>query len=497
MRAKVHITQKRDFTWIIILILIAVPLILEFAIGENLYNNSHESIVSAQKFMSDTFGLKLYESIEEYKLLPNQNENENEKNKTVNMNIFDSFINEEVYENKNPENTEIDLGSTKDIFTSEIIHLINSNSFYLILCALLYNFVNIYKVFILSMTVFSANYVSTTLSYIFHSPKPYMAFYRIKSAVIFNEWGSPNNQLVVLISFGLSLYKVLTHNKYMEKKIFAKIILIIFLIGYAFIDIFLLFASGNCTYNQIIISLFMAVVIFMVIFYSFKVDLNKPKQFYDFIKFNLLYYLTINALLFVFQIILVIFMSNDGDEQYYKRNGENQVNRMPSNGFTKQFCAYRKMFFLDKGNLCNAFCFLMNIIAFLSLKADLHFIYEDNYNSWSEGNFEKPKIEAFANLDQSGQAEEYSHIDESQWNHMGGCINTIRFIFLFIIVLAIFALFIWINSWFDNEIYSYIFLIIIPMILHVFGIFYFYKAVLNRLKLTRPPKIKSKKLLTY
>ena len=139
----------------------------------------------------------------------------------------------------------------------------------------------------------------------------------------------------------------------------------------------------------------------------------------------------------------------------------------------------------------------MNIIAFLSLKADLHFIYEDNYNSWSEGNFEKPKIEAFANLDQSGQAEEYSHIDESQWNHMGGCINTIRFIFLFIIVLAIFALFIWINSWFDNEIYSYIFLIIIPMILHVFGIFYFYKAVLNRLKLTKPPKIKSKKLLTY
>ena len=279
MRAKVHKTQKRDFTWIIILILIAVPLILEFAIGESLYNNSHESIISAQQFMAEKFGLKLYESIEETKILPNQNENDDEKNKTNNLNIFDSFINEELNENKNQENTEIDLGTTKDIFVSEFIHLINSNSFYLIISALLYNFVNIYKIFILSMTVFSANYVSTTLSYIFHSQKPYMAFYRIKSAVIFNEWGSPNNQIVVLISFGLSLYKVLVHNKYMENKIFAKIILIIFLLGYAFIDIFLLFASGNCTYNQILISLFMAVVIFMVIFYSFKVDLNKPKQF--------------------------------------------------------------------------------------------------------------------------------------------------------------------------------------------------------------------------
>ena len=249
MRVAVQKEHKRDYTWIIILVLIAVPLIVEFAAGEILYNKSYDSIISAQEFMSKNFKLKLYENkdIKLYSFL------EEEKNETDPSRQTDS--------------TDINENSAKDVVTSEILHLINSNGFYLIICGILLNFVNIYKVFILSMTVFSANFVSATLSYIFHSPKPYMAFYKIKSAVVFNEWSSPNNQIVVLVSFGFSLYKVLVANKFMEKKLFAKIVLIILLIGYTFIDIFILFASGNCTYNHIIISLFMAVVIFMVLYF--------------------------------------------------------------------------------------------------------------------------------------------------------------------------------------------------------------------------------------
>ena len=482
MKASVSKVEKKDFTWIIILVLIAVPLFVEFKYGETIYNGSYESIISAQNFMSDKFGLKLYENIEEIKINPNKDKEENRS----------SYI----YHVLNEEKNEINYGTTKDIAISEIIHLINSNTFYLILCGILYNYINIYKVFILSMTVFSANYISSTLSYIFQSPKPYMAFYKIKSAVIFNEWGSPNTQIVVLVSFNLSLYKVLINNKYMEKKIIPKILLIILLIGYSFIDIFLLFASGNCTYNHIIISLFMGVVIFMVIFYSFKVDLNKPKQFYDFIKFNFLYYLVINALLFAFPILLIMFMKNEGDQDYYTRHGKEQVNRMPSNDFTKKYCGYRDKFYLDDGNLCNVFCFLMNIIAFFSVKADFHFIYKDNYNSWNERNFEKPKIE-IVNLDQSNQNDEYSHIDESQWNHLGACVNLIRFIILIVIIFVFFVLIIWINSWSKSETYSFIVLIIIPMAIHVFGTFYLYKIILTKLKLTRAPKIKQKKLLDY
>ena len=481
MRAFVQKVEKKDFSWLIILLLIILPIILEFVIGEKLFNASHESIISAQKFMYNSFGLKLYE----YKEIMIEDK-DNIINKTSNIYIFDSFL----------EENDDKKGSTKDILTSEIIHFINSNGFYLIICAILCNFINIYKIFILSMSIFSSNYVCSTLSYIYQSPKPYMAFYKIKSAVIFNEWASPNTQIVVLISFSLCLYQALTKNKVMEKKLWAKIVLILLLVIYCFIDIFLLFASGNCTYNHIIISVFMAISIFLIFFYRLKIDLNKSKQFYDFIKFKMLYYLVINALLFAFPILLIMFMKNEGDQDYYTRHGKEQVNRMPSNDFTEKYCGYRDKFYLDDGNLCNVFCFLMNIIAFFSVKADFHFIYKDNYNSWNERNFEKPKIE-IVNLDQSNQNDEYSHIDESQWNHLGACVNLIRFIILIVIIFVFFVLIIWINSWSKSETYSFIVLIIIPMAIHVFGTFYLYKIILTKLKLTRAPKIKQKKLLDY
>ena len=481
MRAAVQKVEKRDYTWIIVLVLIAVPLTLEFLVGEDLYNKSYDSIIDAQKFMVKKFKLELFKNIE-IPLEKNLSETSlNEAN-----NYIYSFLEEN---NKYVESKE--KGGTKDVLTSEIIHLINSNNFYLILCAILFNFINIYKVFILAMTVFSANFISSTLSYIFHSPKPYMSYYKIKSGAVFNEWGSPNNQIIVLVSFGFSLYKVLVSNKVMEKKIFAKILLIILFVAYAFIDIFLLFASGNCTYNHIIISLFFAVVIFLVIFYIFKVNLNRAKQFYDFIKFNFVYYLVINALLFVFNILLSNFIIDDRDIKYYGDNGKEQIGLMPANKFSNKFCKYRKLFFLNDGNVCNIICFLMNIIAFIALRLDLHFTYQDNYNSWSEGNFEKPKIEAINNDHSS--AGEYSHLEESQWNHYGGCRSAIRLAFLLFFIIVLFGVFVLISSWSSNETYNYIFLIVLPMALHVFGVFYYYKHLLSRLKLVRPPKIKAKK----
>ena len=483
MRVAVQKVEKKDFTWLVILILIAVPMIVEFAAGEALYNKSYDSIISAQEFMAKKFKLKLYEN-KEIKITSDEE---------TKLNYFYTFLGEEPNKTDTNDIIETNKGRKKDVITSELIHLINSNAFYLIICALLFNFINIYKVYILAMTVFSANFVSATLSYIFQSPKPYMSFYKIKSAVVFNEWSSPNNQIVVLLSFGFSLYKVLAANKVMEKKLWAKILLIILFVGYAFIDIFLLLASGNCTYNHIIISLFMAVVIFMVIFYIFKVNLNNPKQFYSLIRFNIFYYLTINLLLFTFAILLSEFIISPRDTKYYSDNGKIQVDLMPSDKFSDKFCKYRKYFFLNFGNVCNITCFLMNIIAFISLKLDLHYTYKDNYNSWSEGNFEKPKIEKI-NMDQSAQGE-YSHLEESQWNHYGACIAAIRFAFSIVFILIIFVVFIWVSSWADNEVYCFIFLIIIPLALHVFGIFYFYKYLLTRLKLARPPKIKSKKLL--
>ena len=144
---------------------------------------------------------------------------------------------------------------------------------------------NVYKIFLLYITIFLSNLLSSTLSYLYQFPKPYMAFYKVKSVVFFNEWASPNNQLVLLIAFGGSFYKTLVANKTCEKKRWIKLIIIFVILLYWFFDGFFLFAAGNLAYNEIILSTFIGVAIFLFIFYCFPIELNKPKQFYDFMKF--------------------------------------------------------------------------------------------------------------------------------------------------------------------------------------------------------------------
>ena len=93
-----------------------------------------------------------------------------------------------------------------------------------------------------------------------------MAFYKIKSVAFFNEWGSPNNQLILLIAFACSFYKVVVANKVCDKKLWSKIVIAICLILYSLFDAFLLFASGNLTYNQMIISACLAYSLFKFYF---------------------------------------------------------------------------------------------------------------------------------------------------------------------------------------------------------------------------------------
>lgn len=207
MRATIHQVQKKNYTWIFALILLIVPLVIEFIWGEDLYNITHDDIEKAQKFMYDTTNLKVFDNSEDILNSNTSDKNDSMHNKTL-LNYLTSFLD---------ESSDKSNSVTNDIFFTEFIHVINSNAFYILLCAFLYNFMNVYKIFILYITIFLANFLSSTLSYIFQFPKPYMAFYKIKSVVFFNEWGSPNNQLVLLIAFGCSFYKTLVANKICEK----------------------------------------------------------------------------------------------------------------------------------------------------------------------------------------------------------------------------------------------------------------------------------------
>ena len=481
MRATIHEVKKKNFTWIIVLALLILPIIVEILWGEFLYNESHDHIQKSQEFMFNLTNLRVYKDTtdEEIQTIP---EDETKPNSTQLLSYLD-------------ETSENNKSNATEVFMTEFIHIINSNGFYIFICSLLYNFINIYKIFILYMTIFLANFVSSTLSYIFQFPKPYMAYFKIKSVAFFNEWGSPNNQIILLISFACSFYKAVVSNKTCYKNLMMKIIVIFFLVVYSFIDGFLLFSSGNVTYNQIIISACLSVAIFLFIFYCFPLDLNNSKQFYDFMKFKFYYWLFINILILVLEILLSIFITDRRNTQYYDKNVQIQAERLGQTDFSRDYCKYRTLFTLNNGNFCNVISCLMNMVAFFAVKADIRFIYGNSYNSWSEGNFEDQKVGPGIIDGDNGGLIEYNNLDKTQWNHNKCNIVFARTLLDIIFHVIIFGFFIWVTHFTEKEIVLFIFLVAFPMIISVFGNLFFFKALYIKMKLARKPKIRMKNIL--
>lgn len=481
MRATIQEKEVANKKWLIPLIIFISSLLFEIFLGNTLFYHSHNSIISVQSFLNEKLGLKMFN---------NTYDPSKEINKEVQQNILLNYISFEQSENQTNKyylktdeqnSTKIEEGT---IF-SEVIHFFNTNLFFIIICAIAYNFVNIYKVFVLAYTIFLANFICSTLCFILHKPRPYMVYYSIKPAVMFNEWGSPDTQVVTLIAFSLTLYEIITKNKRMDKNISGKIIISLVIGLIDIIDIFLLFASGNISYNQIIFSIGIGVFTYQVIFLLFKVEVNKSEQLFNFLKFKTRYYLFINLILLSFQFILNFFIIDKCDEDYYYKNINEQQERLSYSEFLNKNFNYRQLFYLNKGNLCNVIFFSMNIVAFLSIKLELKLTYKGDYENWSSRNFEKQRQDQERLLDIS--EDDYIIRNATQWNHTGLCKGIVRLFFVIILSLLCLAPTVLIYFVLDNksEANGYFFIITLPFCLITFGLFFMFKVLLKCLKLTK------------
>ena len=158
-----------------------------------------------------------------------------------------------------------------------------------------------------------------------------------------NDWGSPDNRIVVLISFYLTFYEIIIRNERMDKSILGKIIVFSVLGLFAFLDIFFIFSAGDLGYNQIIFSVCIGIITYQSIFFFFKVEVNKSKQLYNFLKFKISYYLFINIILLAFQIILFLFIIDKWDEDYFKNNIDEQQDRIFYPEFFRDFIITAKI----------------------------------------------------------------------------------------------------------------------------------------------------------
>jgi hypothetical protein len=375
---------------------------------------------------------------------------------------------------RNENNDKVEEEESSAIFC-EIIQILNSNIFYVIICAIVANFVNLYKVTVLIYSLFLANFISSTLCFILHAPRPFMSYFSIKPTIMYNDWGSPDNSIVVLISFYLTFYEIIIRNEKMDKSLVGKIIIFSVLGIIAFCDIFFVFAAGDLGYNQIIFSICIGIVTYQIIFFFLKVRLDKAKDLYNFLNFQIVYYLFINLILLAFQIILFLFITDNWDADYFKKNIDEQQNRIYYPKFFRDFFNYRKNFYLDRGNFNNVLCFAMNIVAFLSMKLELFWTFKGEFKRWSKSNFELPKQE---NIVLGRFDEDFIRGENTQWNHTGIIKTIIRVILTIILCLICIAPTVLLYAIFnveDNDVNGFILITALPLILMIFGIFYLFK----------------------
>ena len=471
MRATTYQKEGSNKKWIIPLVIFIASIIFEFFLGNTIFFHSYDSIKGMQEFFNDDLGFSIFDNYY----------NSSEENKKENNSLYLEFIEDE-------EDKKIDIDKfVKDvdgkIIFSEMMHYFNSNTFFIMLCAIIYNFANVYKVFILTNCIFIANFISSTLCFIFHSPRPYYTYFSIKPVIMFNEWGSPNTQVVVLIAFSLTLYQVIIKNKKLENNLIGKIIILVIIALFALFDILLLFASGNISYNQIVFSGCIGVVTYQIIFLLLKAEVNNSRQLYNLLKFKAKYYIFINLILICFEYILYAFVIDKYDEDYFTDNINEQQGRLFYSKFLNDNFNYRRLFYLNKGNFCNVICFGMNLVSFLSLKLELFWTYKGDYEAWSSCNFERPP-EGNQLLDIS--ADDYFIRDATQWNHTGAFKTTIRLFVMIIFCLCCMVPSVLIYYMIDSsEANGYIFIYGVPMFLLVFGMFYFFKVIFRFFKLAK------------
>lgn len=379
------------------------------------------------------------------------------------------------------------------IITRIIIHISSSNLLYFLISSLLYNFLNVYKIFILFLSILISNFFSSIFCYIFHSPRPFMVDSKISPLIfISSEWGSPNTQIVTLITFFLTLFTVIIRNKYMKDakklKIFIGIIFSILTLFF----IFLYFFAGVVSYDQIVFSFLLGIICYLLMFSLFDIDFNNPKQLYIIVRFKFLYYVPLNVFLGIFLFILYKYIINDEEISFYQTNINKQISRYQSNNddffSSKIIDSTKGLFNLNNGIFFNILCFYCNIPIILGLKAEYISTFNKKFNNWAKSNF--GSYDALTNF---SMYNDYKYSEDSQWNNTG-IFKTIIRIIISLILCFICLLPMYIpeiikkyntNQKEVNQVVALIFYSGFPLFLISFGTFYFFKVIYRILFLTK------------
>ena len=334
----------------------------------------------------------------------------------------------------------------KDVYSS----LFNKYKLQIVIPLLMiYNYCNIYKTYILLISLQYPLILSQILN-----------IYLINRI---NNKAEINNELIYTTGYTLILWEILFNSDTDEKihysiksldsirkgpniNKFSLFLITIFISILHFIN-FILFNN----IENILFDLIIGLTLYYIFFKIFELDPNNPRQFQNFVDFSLFYFILISFMINLFFIIFTI----------------NATNNYPNKEEIIQNIIYK-------------YSFSSIIIGiFFGAKYEYNFYFERKFGNWAQYNFEFDG--EIAEEDES-LASSISFNKARQWNHTNFCISLIRLFFIFL--LSFTCLYPFLNITSDNFYQNLILNNMVPWNILGFGLFHLFKLVLKYFKVT-------------
>ena len=345
------------------------------------------------------------------------------------------------------------------------------------LLIIMYNFANIFKTYILILTLQITYILLSITKLIYRDDKPFLKLNKEYENIFLLhnkdiQYGTPSNNICIITVFLLTYWRVIFKSvKCEERSCCYKFITLIFvssaIIGNCFIN--WIFYSNSL--DQISFSICLALCIYFFIFYVLNLYSNDTKQLFKTLIFPIYYkcliYLGIIAIYTVFFFTMRNWYRESEVKRYYDRYKQINIDVNEIDLFNREYFSFCIFFF--------------NIGMIFGMRREYFSLFEGNFNNWAQYNFEKD--EEIKDEDDQSLMSKLSINKAIQWNHTKFHYSIARLILL-LLLLSLCGLPYLLISPQSNIILVIVFKYFLPLNIVSFGMFYGYKQILKFLKVT-------------
>ena len=379
-------------------------------------------------------------------------------------------------------------------------YIVNYKVLILAIIVFMYNFGNIFKTYILLLTLEIAMISSSVFKLIYREYKPYWNFFinDTKSNVTYinianttelystnktndvfyistNGFGGPSTNVLITAVLLFTVWRVIFKSmRLKEKGCFYKNIVLFIVFIYTLIESFLYWICYESSLDQIAFSFSLAFCIYFFIFYVLNLYSNDMKQIFKTLIFPIYYkcliYIGVLTMFTIFYFTIRNIFGEENELVYQKV--------LQSIHYNNSSIIIQSLF----SEAYYSFCiFFLNLGLIFGMRQEYFSLFEGSFNNWTQYNFEKDE-EIKEDEDESLMSK-LSINKDIQWNHTKIYYSIPRLVIL-LILMGISSLSYTLISFDSNVIMIILLKYFLCLNLISFGMFYGYKQILKYLKLT-------------